>query len=60
VKGAALYSTQAEVGKKLLKNIPRLEQVADIIGSQDSARLSMPKGAQIINLAINYDKQWHE
>ena len=50
-----LYATQAEVGKKLLQNIPRLEQVAEIIGNQDSTSANTPIGSKIINLAKQYD-----
>jgi len=50
-----LYATQSDIGKKLLQNIPRLEQVADIIGSQDNRGVSTPVGSKIICLAKQYD-----
>jgi response regulator RpfG family c-di-GMP phosphodiesterase len=53
------FNKHPQIGASLLKNIPRLEQVARIIQMQnltDSKNQSIPEGSKILNLAIYYDK----
>lgn len=51
-----LYNSHPEAGGHLLRNIPRLDQVADIIANQDKIEdREAPIGSRIIHLAKQYD-----
>jgi response regulator RpfG family c-di-GMP phosphodiesterase len=51
------YKSCAEVGANLITNIPRLDQVAEIIRHQDSNSVhNIPVGSKMINLIKTYDK----
>lgn len=53
---AELYRTHPESGSQLLKNIPRLDKVADIIAYQDDiGHSNAPVGAKIVNIVKRYD-----
>ncbi len=51
-----LYDTHPTLGGQLLRNIPRLEKVAEIISLQDKyTDTETPIGARVIHLAKRYD-----
>lgn len=52
-----LYKSHGEVGANLIKNIPRLDKVAEIIRYQDNIESkNAPLGSKIINLVKEYDR----
>lgn len=51
-----LYNSHPELGAQLLRNIPRLDQVTEIIANQDNIDdKDAPIGSRIINMVKKYD-----